>query len=296
MPNYETHADLTRLTLANTSTRNPNIWLKNIDTSAICINLPNYPYFYPNCALISPLHVIGVSHNTTSCADIGGYGTSVRFITMNNEPIDRVVTYFQKVPDVDLAVGILDQEIPSSIKIAKVLPDNWELYFKEVASNPNLYEVTNLSTIRNRISAIYANQFKFISPHDWIGLWKFHGAMGCFGGPDTDNVLAFFTRPLNATINELYFDIVSGDSGSGAFLIINKELVLMSCTTQATGGGGPFLPFYRDRINNVMLAQGGGYTLTDVDLSIGGDIAIEDVTTSPQIPQQIQKKPIESLL
>lgn len=50
-------------------------------------------------------------------------------------------------------------------------------------------------------------------------------------------------------------------------MIVNNAMVLL-CTWYGGGGGsGPFITHHRAAINAAMSTLGGGYTLTDADLS-----------------------------
>lgn len=268
--------DLIRLAQPGALVRNPDIWLKDVDTSCICINLYTAPY--PNCTLVSPLHVLGVAHNTIDFgSNRGTYNTPVRFITMDNEIIDRTALFFQEVGGYDLAVGLLDEEIPNSVKIAKIFPANWRLYFKKIVANGDLFVATSYEGL-NRVSCLIGNQDKFISPIDWIGVGD---VLGTDGG--------FFVPPIDNYKSQLNFAVRGGDSGSGMFILFGNELVFISCVAS------PFLSSRIKDINATMLELGGGYTLTEADPSIGGDIAIEDIITSPQISNQIIKMPRDLL-
>jgi len=76
-----------------------------------------------------------------------------------------------------------------------------------------------------------------------------------------------FKAPNNPTRQLFYENKVSGDSGQPAFIILNRQLVLLTVYTYAGSGSGWFIPGYLDQINSAMAALGGGYSLTQVDLS-----------------------------
>jgi hypothetical protein len=65
--------------------------------------------------------------------------------------------------------------------------------------------------------------------------------------------------------NPLAKNVVVGDSGSPLFIVINDELVLINCWYYAYSG--PFVTNYYSDINAAMTSLGGGYSLTDIDLS-----------------------------
>ncbi|MEN9841224.1 MAG: hypothetical protein RL376_1024, partial [Verrucomicrobiota bacterium] len=64
-----------------------------------------------------------------------------------------------------------------------------------------------------------------------------------------------------------YEEKIGGDSGNPAFLIINGQLVLLTCWTYGGGGSGTSVHNQKAAINTLMTTLGGGYQLTPVDLS-----------------------------
>ena len=76
-----------------------------------------------------------------------------------------------------------------------------------------------------------------------------------------------FKAPVDPTRSMCYADKASGDSGQPAFIILDGQLVLVTVLTYGGAGSGCFIPAYLNQINSVMAALGGGYSLTQVDLS-----------------------------
>jgi hypothetical protein len=64
-----------------------------------------------------------------------------------------------------------------------------------------------------------------------------------------------------------YETIIDGDSGNPAFLIIDDELVIITVWTFAGAGAGTSIAYHKDAINTMMATLGGGYSLTEIDLS-----------------------------
>ena len=71
---------------------------------------------------------------------------------------------------------------------------------------------------------------------------------------------------------DYYEPKIGGDSGNPSFFVINNELVLLFTFTTGGAGGGTNLIYYFDEINQLMAELGGGYRLTEMDLSsfLGG--------------------------
>ena len=79
--------------------------------------------------------------------------------------------------------------------------------------------------------------------------------------------------PASSSVNHDYFETkISGDSGNPSFFVIHNQLVLLFTFTTGGAGGGTNLVYYFDDINHLMEQLGGGYRLTEMDLSayLGG--------------------------
>jgi hypothetical protein len=190
--------------------------------------------------LITPRHIVFASHYEIS------EGATIRFITDDNQVVNR--TMLKKIrrdnfPS-DITVGVLNEDVPSSISFCKVLPSNFSDY---------------LPTGISLIGALGLDQQERATVID----------MRAFA---TD--LITFDYPVNTNKSVLYFGKFSGDSGNPAFLIINNELILLTVWTYGNAGAGTFLSLYIDLINqmiadvDVLASNGGtGYTLSTADLS-----------------------------
>jgi hypothetical protein len=198
--------------------------------------------------LISPRHVLFCRH--------GGFypsvGSSIKFVTNNNTIITRTITNMVGHPNFrdypyfypDITIGILDSDVPNTITPAKILPNNYNSY---LPSNSNMY----LSAVKSNImGCITINQFKN------VGLASLNLLADLF-------YLAF---PENNYQN-FYRAIILYDSGSPAFVIINGEAVLLGTFTFGGAGRGTFISSHKTAINTMMSQPGGGYKLTEVNLS-----------------------------
>jgi hypothetical protein len=218
--------------------RNTSCWLADLVAKLTCISPWNSNGGQNQAGtLVSPRHLVMAEHYQF------GVGTKVRYITADNQVVERTVTAVQSVGPsnsqdyyaTDITVALLDSDVPPSISPAKVLPNNWLSYL------PSLTTVTG-------VPAIATNQYKQVLVSDFIS---------------TQTGIA----PTNAQRLLFFRTIISGDSGSPAFLVVNNELVLLTTWTWGGGGGGPNYANLLASINAVMTSLGGSYQLTPADLS-----------------------------
>jgi hypothetical protein len=194
--------------------------------------------------LVSPRHVLFATHFRPSA------GATIRFVAADNTVVTRTLTALTVVGTPvnyypDLTVGVLDSDVPGTIAYARILPDNW------AAKLPALTGTTAADSL--------------LVPS--LGLDQEEKALISDLNPNGMGTTVSFSYPANATRANFYEDKISGDSGNPAFLIINGQLVLLTCWTWGGGGGGTSVWDQRAAINSIMTALGGGYQLTPIDLS-----------------------------
>ena len=182
--------------------------------------------------LISPQHIIFANHFTYP------NGTSLRFVDKNNNIVTATLSTQARVGSTDIQIGLLTTPVLSTISFSKVLPKNIATYLPSIS-----YTYTT--------PALATNQFKQALVDD---LAQIVGS-------------ATFKMPQNTIRQSFYTNIIGGDSGSPAFLIINNQLVLVTCWNYGGAGSGPSLIDNYDSVNATMSALGGGYQLTDISLS-----------------------------
>jgi hypothetical protein len=187
-------------------------------------------------ALISPRHIIFAAHYQIEV------GATIRFIDQNNNVITRTMTnklthpaYRPYYPDI--TIGVLNSDVPASIGYAKILPQNWANYLPSLSSN-------------NRVPCLYLDQEEKALIIDLISI----GDFALFASPSVSSRLAFYEK------------VTWGDSGNPFFLIINNELVILSVVTYDNGSGTSIIR-HKNIINSMMNTLGGGYTLSEIDLS-----------------------------
>jgi hypothetical protein len=188
--------------------------------------------------LISPRHAIFATHYYPSV------GSTLRWVAADNTVITRELTGFVTV-GTDLLVGVLDSDVPSSISFAKILPAG----FKSRLS-------TNLAAARIPVLATDQEEKLIVVDLHTV---------------DHDNAIGescLMQVPVSALRSSFSELLVGGDSGNPAFWVINGDMVMLTVWRSSSGGGyGVSIPAYTAEINAAMTTLGGGYQLTEVDLS-----------------------------
>jgi len=192
--------------------------------------------------LISPRHVAYSAH----AQQFGGY---IRFVTMDNQVITRTVSNTTSLSGFgisgsvypDIAIGVLDSDVPSSIGFAKILPSGWN------SKIPSLY--------KKDLPILALDKEKKALIQSLYSLTTRSGVNGALAQ----------TRPPAEFQRKVFYEpTINGDSSSPFFLIINNQLVLV---TTASYNGGTNYQYYKNEINSLMTTLGGGYQLTEIDLS-----------------------------
>lgn len=258
-------------------TRNPSCWLNGV-TNISCASPAQLGgsdfWWYRSGTLITPKHIIYANHYPMP------NNSPILFVDENNNVVRRtLVGSLNEIPaQSDLRIGVLDSDVPSNIKIAKVLPKNFFSYFLADASTITeaLGRYTNLKIV---LYAVSFNQFReariklliAITGSNLNGgqmlvteLREFSTSPSISYGVTYEVSNRLNPHPVNF---ENYFrTIVTGDSGKPAFLIIDNELVLLSAYWVPTGG--PFVTERYDSINSFIeqLSPNQGYSLTPIDL------------------------------
>lgn len=218
--------------------RNPNVWCADIDLT--CISPWNSNGGATKAGtLISPRHILFAAHYEIS------NGATIRFITQDGTVVNRVMTSKLRHPEYipyypDITIGLLSSDVPETISFAKVLPDNWATKFPSI------------SDISARIPAIGIDQEEKATIQDWA----YH-----------TNTSVSNAIPSDAKRLSLYENKIVGDSGNPEFIIINNEPVLLTVWTSGGPGGGTAIANQKTAINSMMTSLGGGYQLTEIDLS-----------------------------
>jgi hypothetical protein len=221
-----------------TFVRNPQCWVSSIDLT--CASPWNSTGGTTMAGtLVSPRHVLFCEHyNFHPVA-----GATIKFVSMAGEVVSRTITALETHPDYtfphpDLTLGVLDSDVPESITFAEVLPANWQSYLPNLAVFKTIPALVlnqqERATFTRLFTLSWSNRFYCIAP---------------------------------VPTSSYYAPLGLGDSGNPVFLLINSRPVILGPITYGLAGAGTFVtPFISD-LNAMMASLGGGYQLTDVDLS-----------------------------
>lgn len=269
IPNYINTKTYERLYLKNPSTdkfvylsqdpyhngigrfvRNPSCWINGV-TNISCFSpaqLSDAAWNTRAGTLLTRKHVLFAKHYVP--AIITG-GTPLIFVDENNNVIRRNLIQIVNQPGADISIGLLDSEVPSNIKIAKVLPKNFSNYMA-TSNNPT-------ETLFGIVGVGLDQEEKALTKTSTTidNVYQKNIAFDNMSGPNGS------VNPYSNWSEE----IVVGDSGNPVFYIIDNELVVL--TTWWTPTTGPFLPFFYDEVNSLIgsLSPGEGYATTPFDLA-----------------------------
>jgi len=212
--------------------RNPNLWCADVDLT--CISPWNSNGVNRKAGtLITPRHALFVVH-----AHYYPYvGETWRFVAADGTVHDRVVTGTAIHPNFhpnypDLAVCTFASDLHDSISPCEVMPSDYGSYL--------------IRNFQNRPPALGLDQEEKALIIDFSG----HG--GFLTPTDADRLI--FEEP-----------VISGDSGNPAFLIVDGELVLITCWTYGGAGRGTPVADYIDDLNAMIVTSDAQAGVTTVD-------------------------------
>ena len=236
--------------------RNPNCWLNGVSNIS-CFSPAQRSganWWQRGGTLITPKHVLFAAHFAPAILPNGG--TPLIFVDENNNAIKRdVINYGHDLTDI--AIAVLDQEVPSNIKIAKVLPPNYTEYFK-ISGLVDDDMILAVGLDQEEKAILKRTSFVFGS------YLVSDGQGGTVNVPNISVYNLLETHPYYAFTES----IVVGDSGNPVFIIVDNELVVL--TTWWTPSSGPFISTRYNAVNAIInnLSPGEGYALTPIDLSL----------------------------
>ena len=202
--------------------RNQNCWINSIQNKS-CISPWNSNDSSRRAGtLITPRHVI-------FCAHFGFYvpaNSQINFVTDAGVVITRTILRTIQHPNYgipsaynnDIVIGVLDQDVPSSVQTAKFLPNNWNEYFLPNVKVPSLRLNQHEEAL---VGDLYTQTIAFETAYHEV--------------PFDPSRLNFYYGQAQANpLQGLY----GGDSGNGGFIIINSQLVLINVWTYGGPGSG----------------------------------------------------------
>ncbi|XP_076460122.1 uncharacterized protein LOC143293099 [Babylonia areolata] len=219
--------------------RNPDCWAADLDLTCISpwnSNLSNRKAG----TLISPRHAVWARHYSIRL------NSTLRFVDRRGAVVERRVVGTRLVDSHggsgfygrDIVVGVLDSDVPDTVSFAKVMPHH--LLTMHPGHNVHL---PVLSTDQEEKALVT----------DFL---LYHNHSISLRAPSTSSIHHDYYEPK-----------IVGDSGNPSFFVLGDELVLLfTFTTGGPGGGTNLIGHFHD-INHQMNVLGGGYQLTEVDLS-----------------------------
>lgn len=216
------------------SPRNRNCWAYGIDVSSAS-PYNSSQWGFRAGALISKRHVIFAKHYPI------GIGATMRFVGMDDVNYDRTLVESRHLVGTDIVIGLLSSDLPDAVIPAVILPADYSHYIGDAKRLPMLmYDFSEHSIVTDSNSLAYHT------------IWS-DGLV-----PVDQDRLAYFEA------------VESGDSGDPKYLISGTSAIL-TCTLKTFGtgdsGSGPFVSFYKKRIQAMMDYLCPGYELEEFDFS-----------------------------
>lgn len=242
-----------------TYVRNPNVWTENVSS----IDLTGISPWNSREAnrragtLITPRHIAFATHYSLSPGDI------VHFVANDNTVVVRTVTAIRTVSGTDITLGLLNEDVPSSI---------------------THYPIINISDFNKMISGEYLGRFATLV------LDQEEKAL-VLDGINTYPIIqtGFPVRDALSTPRLSFAEVlISGDSGNPTFIIVDGKPVLVS--THTTPLGGPNYSFYKTQIDADLAVLGGGYESSSIDIAC---FNVRPVITSATTTLPVFERPAE---
>jgi hypothetical protein len=259
--------------------RNPSCWINGVNNIS-CFSPAQRSganWFQRGGTLITRKHVLFAKHFKTSILPNGG--TPLIFVDENNNAIRRnIIQYGDDISGSDISIALLDSEVPSNIKIAKVLPPNFTDYINctistittplteqgDINLDPLLYAVA----LDQQEKAVFKICYSFAKKFS-TGFVSSTSIMALANLFDSNQIASYgSTTPDPNQFASFCEAVVVGDSGNPMFLIIDNELIVLSAWF--TPHSGTFITNRYNEVNSLIetLSPGEEYSLTPIDLEL----------------------------
>ena len=237
--------------------RNQNCWINSIENKSCISPWNSYEGSRRAGTLITPRHVI-------FCAHFGFFvpaNSQIYFVTDTGTVITRTILRTLQHPNYgipfaynhDIVIGVLDQDVPSSVKTAKFLPNNWSEYFLPNIKAPSLRLNQHEEAL---VGDLYTQTIAYERAYHEI--------------PFDPIKLGFYYSQVQA--NPL-IGLYGGDSGNGGFMVINSQLVLTNVWTFGGPGSGTSVTNEKTFINTMIsqldsqVGSISGHSVQEISLS-----------------------------
>lgn len=218
-----------------TFVRNRSCWLSGVRNLTCCspAQLSGATWSQRAGTLVTKRHIIYANHFGIPIID---GGTPVLFVRTDNTVVQRRLVAQASDAGSDIAIGLLDADVPEGIEIAPVLPADFE---KHLGS-------------RNATLSVVVDAEEKANVQVCDTFWS---------GQYSTNMLSANWMPAEwKQLSAWGENIIAGDSGSPAFLLICNELVLLGCFWTAMGG--PHVGARAELVNRLINQLSPGYSLT----------------------------------
>jgi hypothetical protein len=236
--------------------RNPNCWINSIANKSCISPWNSYERSRRAGTLITPRHVIFCAHYDFFVP--ANY--KIYFVTDAGAVVERTILRTKRHPNYgspfafnnDIVIGVLDEDVPSTIQCVKFFPNDWNDYLIQNVRTPSLR--------LNQHEEALAGDF-------FVGSIAQETAYHLV--PTEQDRLNFYLSLAAPTQTGLY----GGDSGNGGFLVINSQLVLTNVWTYGGAGAGTSVTNEKSFINTMIgqldseVSTISGYAIQELDLS-----------------------------
>lgn len=239
--------------------RNSSNWLTAGGVDTTCVAVWNSAGGTQQAGvLISPRHIAMANHFSY------GAGTTVRFVDNSNNTITATVLTGGNVPGTDIWIDVLTADVPSSIKPCLILPSNYLTYIPSITATTTIPAVGLLGGgfQLNNGGGQFTHPDKMTTVRDLRQINNISGLVG---------VQFQFPNTLSTTTRDTFYydNVIGGDSGNPAFLLVNNKLSLVTTWFSGGGGAGPSYPDNITGINSLITSLGssGGWIASTTDLT-----------------------------
>ena len=209
-----------------------NFWLKGVDFS--CVSPWNDSCGIQRAGtLISKRHIIFAKHFPL------WKGVRILFVGADGGVCPCYIDRTKEIPDSDVMIASLENEVTPNIHPAKILPEDYETFVGDGRGLP--------------VAIFNQNREVFLADVSILTIIKgVSRSMGC-KLPKVESHRRFNKR------------VGPGDSGCPAFILIGNEPILLLCLHRGGYGVGPLVHGYRKEIQTAMDELCPGYKLEEFD-------------------------------
>ena len=211
---------------------NPDFWARGIDFS--CVSPWNSQDGQCRAGTaVSARHILFAHHFPLQV------GSHITFVGNDGRTVTRRLDNAKRVGSSDLAVGLLDEDLPKTVKPAYVLPNDF----------------TNYVGYANYFPVVVFDQEEKVLVREIPSVYR---------GTHTVQSLR---EPKGELRRRFYEEIEGGDCGDPVFLVVRSGVILLA-TIDSVTGAAPSVFMLREEIQRTMDSLMRGYTLKQYDFAV----------------------------